>query len=316
VSAESKADIVWLSGSRGFIGHHTVPVLESAYSKLRCVTTGASDHGAAADDFISMDYSNADAVRAAISTNGLPDVFIHLGWGAMTDPGSDDHLTANVDAAKTLITTLYEEGLRKFVFIGSANEYGARTGCLEEDMPPEGEMTNYAKAKVEVAAFGFAKAEESGKIFQVVRPFYVFGPGQRKGSLINKLFRCSLTGTKAELGPCEHFRDYVYVGDVAEGIMRVSRTDESATVNVGSGNVIKLRDYVDLFWKAMGGSPEDLVFGANPMRAGEPEQPYAFASLERLKNLTGWAPTRTIEDGVKQTVKGLRARRKTDFADV
>ena len=44
------------------------------------------------------------------------------------------------------------------------------------------------------------------------------------------------------------------------------------------------------------------------MRKGEPEQPYAFANLDRLKKLTGWAPSLSVEEGVRLTIEGLKAK--------
>lgn len=308
---------IWLTGSSGFIGSYLSPALSNISSNFTCFSH-APDKAGSTDSsgrrFI--DFSCREDVLRSVRELGLPDVFVHLGWGAMAAPGVDEHLTTNVKCAKNLINTLYEAGLKKFVFIGSANEYGARSGILTEDLAPEGFMTNYARAKYEVTLYGLEKARALGRSFMCARPFYVFGAGQRSGSLINKLYRCYLAGQNTDLGPCEHFRDYVHVSEVAEGIARLAQIDAVTIANIGSGRVIKLKDYVLLFWKLLGGKPEQLIFGANPMRAGEPEQPYAYAGLEHLKELTGWTPTLTTEQGLRLTIEGLEARRKTDFSDV
>lgn len=293
---------IWLTGAGGFIGSHLVPRLCEVTPVLRCITNTKSG---AADRYF-VDYSSADSIRAAISKLGVPNVLIHLGWGAMEDAESDVHLTTNVCEAKSLIDTMYAAGLKKVVFIGSVNEYGARTGLLVEDQPAEGRMTKYAVGKAAVTAHGLAQACALGRSFVSIRVYNTFGAGQRAGSLINKLFRCQRDGVKADLGPCEHFRDYIYVEDVAEGIARLCDVSAPVIVNLGSGRSTKLRDFVEMFWRELGGKPEDLVIGANPMRAGEPEQPQAWASLERLERLTGWRPERTLEDGIRLTVKRLR----------
>ena len=44
------------------------------------------------------------------------------------------------------------------------------------------------------------------------------------------------------------------------------------------------------------------------MRKGEPEQPYAFANLDRLKKLTGWAPSLSAEEGVRLTIEELKSK--------
>lgn len=305
-----KKNAVWLTGSGGFIGSRVAPILGGYYPGLRCFTNNPSAAQTSPGGFSRtlMDFSSARDILHAVDQFGVPEAFVHLGWGAMEDPGSNEHLEQNVRDANTLAETLFKAGLSRFVFLGSVNEYGARVGLLSEDMPAEGRMTNYAQGKAMVAKFGFEKAAEFGKTFISIRLFNVYGSGQRSGALINKLFRCHINHQRVDLGPCDHFRDYVHVSEAAEGIARISRIPQSAVVNLGSGHVIQMRDFVTTFWKLLGGSPDQLVIGANPMRAGEPEQPRSYADLARLKSLTGWTPTLSIEDGIKLTIRELRER--------
>ncbi len=304
-----KKSRIWLTGASGFIGKHLVPSLE-AFSQVRYFTNN-EDAKATLDDKGSrhyMNFSSEDDVRRNIALFGLPDIFIHIGWGAMTDPSSEEHLNANIKTSETLIRTLFKSGLEKFVFLGSVNEYGAREGALSEDMASEGRLTAYAQGKTRVASFGFEEASKYNKKFISIRLFNTFGAGQRQGSLLNKLYDCYRENVKPELGPCENFRDYIHVSEVAEGIKRICGINESKIVNLGSGKAIKLKDFVTIFWKSLGGNPEDIKFGALPMRPGEPEQPYAFANLDRLKKLTGWKPSLSIEEGIKLTIEGLKKR--------
>ena len=201
---------IWLTGANGFIGRHLSPSLREAYSEVRSFTN--SEEGKVALDTETsfrhyLDFSREDDIRRNIELFGLPDIFIHLGWGAMTDPASEVHLDANVEASKTLISTLFKAGLKKFIFLGSANEYGGREGSLSEDMAPEGRLTAYAQGKTRVASFGLGEASRYNKKFISIRLFNTFGAGQRPGSLINKLYECYSQSVKPELGPCEHFRD-------------------------------------------------------------------------------------------------------------
>ncbi|OGZ01037.1 MAG: hypothetical protein A3B13_02505 [Candidatus Liptonbacteria bacterium RIFCSPLOWO2_01_FULL_45_15] len=306
-----KIGSIWLTGASGFIGRHLGPSLKEICSRVQYFTNN-KDAKTALDDkaFFShfMDFSREDDVRRNIDLFGLPDIFIHLGWGAMTEPSSQEHLATNVKAGETVIDTLFKAGLEKFVFLGSANEYGGRAGSLSEDMAPEGKLTAYAEGKTRVASFGFEQTAKYNKKFISIRLFNTFGPGQREGSLINKLYDCYRQNIKPELGPCENFRDYIHVSEVVEGIKLICGINESTVVNLGSGKAIRLKDFVILFWKSLGGIPDDLKFGVHPMREGEPEQPYAFANMDRLKKFTGWAPSLSIEEGIRLTIEGLKAK--------
>jgi nucleoside-diphosphate-sugar epimerase len=299
---------IWLTGSRGFIGNAVIPAFKKSEAELFCFTNKSSKEEKAHSQtarVLCMDYLDEQDIKEKVNSYGLPDIFIHLGWGDMTKPDSSLHLGENVQAGKNLIGTLFKLGLKKFIFVGSMNEYGGRIGMLSEDMEPQGRLTNYAKGKIEVAKFGMENAEIYGSIFIHVRTFYVFGAGQRQGSLINDLYQSYCKGTDIDLSPCEHYRDYIHVFDVAEGLRRICDIEESTTVNLGSGVVVKVKDFVLLFWKMLGGDVKKLNFGVRSLRKNEPEQPKSYADLACLKNLTNWFPKLSLEEGIKLTIMGL-----------
>jgi nucleoside-diphosphate-sugar epimerase len=300
---------IWLTGSSGFIGRCVAAELRANGHKVLCFSNaGLGDRAAEAKgDRLPLDFLDAKSISEQVTRFGVPDAFIHLAWADMAAPETERHLTENVQACRTLMDTLYEAGLKKFVFIGSMNEYGARVGALQEDLPPEGRLTNYAIGKIKATEYGYVRAGELGRVFLHVRPFYVFGAGQRKGSLINDLHEAIQAGREVSLGPCEHFRDFIHVSDVAQGIRRLLPLEKSTTVNLGSGRVIQVKEYVKMFWAQFGGDPATLKFGARPMRANEPEQPKSYADLTRLKQLTGWTPSLTLEQGIAKTVEDLKS---------
>lgn len=297
---------IWISGSRGFIGTHLILELQDSFD-IHCITNTkyetSSNHGS--DQPTHIDFQSENSIRNAIESLGLPDIFIHLGWGDITNPHSKMHLEDNVTQSKNLIKVLYNAGLEKFVFLGSMNEYGDRLGSLSEEMEPQGEITSYAKGKIEVASYGFEKAKEMNKKFIHIRLFYTIGRMQEEGSLIRDLYFGYKNNTRISLGPCEHYRDYVSISDVVKGIRLLCDVDESATVNLGSGKAIKLKEFVSIFWNVLDGKSEMLHFGERPIKKEQP-QPNCFASLDKLQKLTGgWKPSVSIEDGIKLTIKEL-----------
>jgi len=150
---------IWLTGSRGFIGRHLVAELKDV-CELKCLSNRKFENSSSHENNqpFYVNFKDEDDIKNAIESLGLPDVFIHLGWGDMANPHSEMHLVENVNQSKNLIDVLYKEGLKKFIFLGSMNEYGDRLGSLYEEMGPEGEITNYAKGKIEVAKYGFQKS--------------------------------------------------------------------------------------------------------------------------------------------------------------
>ncbi|MDA1095654.1 MAG: NAD(P)-dependent oxidoreductase [Chloroflexi bacterium] len=294
---------VWLSGSRGFVGTHLVRRLRGGGYAVTCVSNASPSD----ERVVHLDFADRRQIQEALDRLGAPEVFLHLGWGHVYQPQSPDHLTTNVQNGINLIDACFERGVQRIVMIGSSSEYGERVGALSEDLAPEGALNNYIKGKLALAAHGFEAAARLNRTFLHVRLSYTFGAGQQHDSLINQLFRSSVERTALDLSPCEHYRDYIYVGDVAEGIERISRVDRSAIVNLGGGKVIQLKEFIRLFWTHLGSDPDLLRFGAHTKPAHEPPQPHCYLDLARLKSLTHWTPTWSIQDGIADTVAQLRS---------
>jgi len=253
-----------------------------------------------------MNYSLEDSIKEQIDKFGCPNIVIHAGWGGMTSPMSDHHLRENVCNGKILIDTLYSNGLEKFIFLGSVNEYGSRSGILQEDMQPVGSLITYAKGKTEVAKYGFEAARHYSKTFINPRVFYVYGAGQRGRSLINELYNAFIQQREVNISSCKHYRDYIYVDDVVEGIIRLSGIEISSTVNLGSGSYIQVRDFVKMFWHRLGGPPNRLKFGNRSMYEGEPVQIKSYADLTNISKLVNWKPNTSLENGIESTIKELQ----------
>jgi nucleoside-diphosphate-sugar epimerase len=302
--------VVWLTGGSGFIGRRLTRFLESR-TKVVPITVNPSATQAS-DGRIFLDLDDPDSVRRLIDKIGAPASFLHLGWGGMTTPNADIHLGKNIEVGRVLLRRLYDIGLRRFILVGSIDEYGDNAGLLREEMPALGRLTRYAEGKRILCKLGFEEAERFGRTFIHVRLTNTYGPGQRSGSLLNKLYALHLGDGPVDLGPCDNFRDYIYVDEAAEGLARLSVVDKSAIVNLGGGRPILLRDFVLAFWRHLGADSARMSFGTLPRRPDEPTQPMAWVELTRLEALTGWIPTLSLDQGLQRTITELAVGERRD----
>lgn len=301
----AQGPVVWMTGGRGFIGRRVVQSLTGRASVVP-VTIDPSAAGAAEGRHF-LDLGDPGSIARLSDKVGAPAAFLHLGWGGMTTPDDEAiHLGTNVEDGKKLIGRLYDAGLERFVLVGSIDEYGEQTGALTEDMPDTGRLTKYAQGKRVLCAFGLEEAEKRDRSFIHVRLSNTYGPGQRAGALLNKLFAMRDDTDVVDLGPCDNFRDYVFVDDAAEGLARLAGAEGRTVVNLGGGAPIVLRDFVIAFWKHLGADPDRLNFGAMTRRPDEPEQPQRWVDLGHLKEIIGWAPSTTLDAGMAHTIKEMK----------
>ena len=297
--------IVWITGTNGFVGKNLLPLFpKEKYTLYRI--SNCFKHPTPNSNRIYIDFLDKKHIEKVINEHQIPDLLIHLGWGDVDNPNSNNHITSNVESGKNLIDIFFRYGLKKFVFIGSINEYGEQENILKEEMCPNGKLSNYALGKSMVAKYGLEKSQQYNASFIHIRLFYIYGTMQRKKSLINSLFECYKKKTKMDLGSCDYFRDYIHVSEAVYGIKLLSELNISTTVNLGSGNAIRLKDFVLKFWNQLGGDENMLSFGSDTFYKNEQIQNYCYADLTKLEALIHWKPTLTIEQGIKLTINNLK----------
>jgi nucleoside-diphosphate-sugar epimerase len=138
----------------------------------------------------------------------------------------------------------------------------------------------------------------------IVRPFMTYGPRQRASKLIPSLTLSLLRGAVPTVNQPDREVDWVYVKDVAEGILAagLARDVDGRTIDLGSGVLVPIREVE----KAL----ESLVRGVATHRVSTAETSIANgrrADTECARHLLGWAATTPLVTGLEQTVAWYRA---------
>ena len=290
---------IWISGSRGYVGSYLVPHLRKSGYEVKGLSNSISNDSS----IISTDFSDRSQIKKVLRKYGAPETFIHLGWKNVYEVNDEDHIGSNVTNSKNLIDELYAFGTKRIMLVGTVSEYGGKEGILREcdkDGEPE---NNYVSGKIAVGKYGLKVATQLDRIYIHIRLFNTYGSGQSNNSLINQLLANSLKNGPMKLSPCTQYRDYIHVSEAIEGINRLSSVTESGIVNLGSGNYIQLKDFVNLFWKELGADPSRLSFGAHEIPSFEQNQPKQFSDQSKIESLIGWSPKLSIEEGIKLTVE-------------
>jgi nucleoside-diphosphate-sugar epimerase len=146
------------------------------------------------------------------------------------------------------------------------------------------------------------------------RLFSVYGPGEAPARLLPTLIDAAGDDRPIALTQGLHSRDFVYVEDAAQGLLRlaVSSPSQGEVVNVATGKLTSVRTFVETAAEIVGIDDERLRFGALPTRAEE--MAHLPVNVERLGTLTGWLPPTTIASGVMRSVLFRNARQQAKAA--
>lgn len=188
------------------------------------------------------------------------------------------------------------------IHVGSALEYGEIGGDLAEDSPPR-PATLYGKSKLA----GTQALAHCCRAYQIkgvtARLFTVYGPGERAGRLLPSLIETSRAGEPIQLTEGRQRRDFTYVADVAEGLLRLglSLATPGEAVNVATGRLTTVREFIETAARWLMIPDEKLLFGGLSTRPEEMN--HAPVTVERLRHLTSWVPPTIISDGVRNALE-------------
>lgn len=270
---------VAVTGSRGFLGRHLVEVLRS---DGRDVLEVDLDADTPADIRMPLPAGLFDGV----------DVVVHLAALAGVAPSRGrpaDYVTTNVLGTTHVLQAAQAAGVRRVVAASSSSVYGHCDRPAHEDQPVA-PMSPYAITKASADLLLAEATDRTGIQTVSIRPFTVYGPGQRPDMLIGRLLR----GEALQLWPFE--RDFTYVGDLVPALARAVDADlpaDHVAVNLGSGRPVTATELLDTIAQVTGTRPQ-VTWGEQ--RPGEPGR--TWADTARARTLLGLAPDTDLDAGI------------------
>jgi UDP-glucose 4-epimerase len=189
----------------------------------------------------------------------------------------------------------------KFVFASTAAVYSPSDRPHVEDGDGIGPVDIYGLTKLQAEKY-IRYFHELGRVDAVlVRLFNVVGPGETNPHLVPAIIRQISRGEHTvKLGNLFPRRDYIHVGDAAEGFMRLAAAaGEKQTplvANLGTGRSYAVSEVVRIIAEVGGTALEILQ---DPARVRSNDRPLLCASTDKLFTLTGWRPGTELIDSLR-----------------
>ncbi len=189
---------------------------------------------------------------------------------------------------------------QQIVHVGSALEYGEIGGNLAEDSAPN-PTTLYGQSKLMGTNLLSQFCRKLGVKGITARLFTVYGPGEHDGRLFPSLLKAAASGETLPLTVGEQKRDFTYVEDVAEGLLRlaVSELQPGEIVNLATGRLTTVRNFVETAASALNIPENKLQFGLIPTRSEEMQ--HDNVTVDLLRRTISWIPPTGIAEGIQRT---------------
>ena len=222
-----------------------------------------------------------------------------------------EFLVENLNAQLATINAAYRCGVKRFLFLGSTCIYPRMaTQPITEDqlLTSPLEPTNEAYALAKICGLKLCQyyRREYGVLFHSAMPTNLYGPGDNYHpshshvlpALLRRIHEAKLAGAPniTIWGTGSPRREFLYVDDLADALVHLLGIENPPEwVNVGTGEDQSILELTHLVAKVVGYSGEILTDTSKP--DGTPRK---LTDIALLKS-TGWHPTTSLENGIKQT---------------
>ena len=309
--ADGAGDCVAVTGASGFLGSHVAEALARAGVTLRlhggppsAAWPVAGDH---AEVTITADIDDAAALDELLS-GGTPVTTLVHAAGPPSVSESFAHpaecARAHVVGTARALEACLRAGVRRVVYVSSAETYGNRTTGLVQEHAPQTAASPYGAAKI--GAEQLVRAMAGAGTFQAVaiRPFSVYGPRMSPAGVVSQLLTHALRDGRFHVRDARPERDFCYVTDVADGIVSAVLTPPSShgapfvAVNLGSGTGTTIGALASAIAEL---TATAYTVGDTPDRPPGTDMGSLIADISEARQRFGWQPSTPLATGLQRT---------------
>ena len=256
------------------------------------------------------DIRDREALKEIFDNNNI-NIVMHLAAMAGVRPSIENPILyqdVNCMGTQNILEEMKAHHVKKLVMASSSSVYG---NCKEvpfrEDMVVDFAISPYAATKKanEVMTHVYHKLFDMNVI--MLRFFTVYGPKQRPDLAINKFTRLMLNNEEIPMfGDGTTSRDYTYVDDIVDGIVRscnyvLENKNVYEILNIGNSSPISLKEMIETIAKVLEVEP---TIKQLPIQPGDVDRTYA--DITKAKQLIGYEPETSFEDGIRKFVEWFR----------
>ena len=308
---------VLVTGGAGFIGSHVADALLAAGHAVHVLDNLSGGRRENVPDgavFHELDVRDPDVRR----------LFGEHRYGALL------HLAAQMDVRRSVADPVYDAdvnvlgllnlmeagrhaGLGKVVFASTGGAiYGepdpeVNGGGPQPETHPQRPASPYGITKLVSEHYLRFYGDLYGIPYVALRFANVYGPRQNphgEAGVVAIFTERLLAGEQPVInGPGLQTRDYVYVGDVVDAVMRALAYDGSGAFNVGTGVETDVNTLFGHLNRLTGANVEERH---GPAKPGEQQRSVLDTALAR--RVLGWAPRVALDEGLARTVEWFRTR--------
>jgi nucleoside-diphosphate-sugar epimerase len=302
-----------VTGGAGFIGSHLAEELVRRGHRVRVVDSLVTGKRRNLEHIPGVEFVEGDLAEFALAEGAVKgmDYVLHQAAIPSVPRSVKDPITtnrANIDGSINILVAARDAGVKRLVYAGSSSAYGnTPTLPKREDMTPS-PLSPYALQKLVAEQYCQMFTWLYGFETVTIRYFNVFGPRQDPGSPYSgviSLFATALLEGRQPIiyGDGEQTRDFTYVSNVVDGVLRACDAPKAAgeVINVGTGRRISLNALLQVMNGIVGTKLQAIHKEARPGDVRDSQ-----ADISKATSLLRYTPIVPLEEGLKHTLAWCR----------
>lgn len=295
-----------ITGGAGFVGINLIEHLNnSGYTQITVLdneTLGKREHLAGLKaNFVYGDIRDRNLLDKIMPGH---DAVIHLAADTRVMDSIEDpsfNFDVNVIGTFQVMEAARQAGVEKFV---AASTGGAIIGEAEppvhEEMMPR-PLSPYGASKLTMEGYLSAYAGAYGMKCVALRFSNIYGPRSfHKGSVVAAFMRQTLKGEPLTVyGDGSQNRDYLFVGDLVQGVVQALESGVSGVYQLGSGQGTDLNELIRRMEGVMGLAQGELPVQYEDFRAGEIL--HTWCKVDKARQAFGFDPNTPLDEGLAIT---------------
>jgi len=312
-------ETILITGCSGFIGYHLTKKLLNNYNIIGIDNLNDYyDINLKKSRLNNLKYKNFKFIKCDISDleelNKIFDKYkidkvINLAAQAgvrYSIENPDAYINTNIIGFYNILESIRKHKINHLIYASSSSVYGNNELPFKESDSTDNQISVYAATKKTNEIL----AQTYSNLYNInctgLRFFTVYGPYGRPDMAYFNFTKKIINKEKIELfNNGESLRDFTYIDDIADGIIKVLDNKVTRIYNIGNSNPIKMLDFINILKESLINNDliEDYELNIEllPKQPGDVDNTYA--DIEKIKKDFNYKPNTNIKEGLDKFIK-------------